>query len=195
MLWFGGSLRQAWDTPPAPPLGIPMSPLAPLHASDPNLALCKGSPWLSTRIAGDWDELFVKVGVFWPLRSAARALDYAVGFDEVHFTCDGPTALGVDVHIPIVEPLGEALLPSLARHASRQREICPRRTNSQPHPRARLSAAVLASATSALRTNCQPQPKVALSASPERLSVSCRPHVCDQHRGAPGRPLLHRAPS
>jgi len=109
-MWFGGSLRQAWDVPPAPPLGIPMSPIAPLHGPDPNLALCRGSPWLSTRIAGDWDAVFSSVGVFWPLRSAARALDYAVGFDELHFTCDGPATFGVAVHIPVVEPLGAPVL-------------------------------------------------------------------------------------
>eukprot|EP00967_Tisochrysis_lutea_P047755 scaffold58147_cov31-Tisochrysis_lutea.AAC.2 len=106
-MWFG-SLRQQWEMPPAPPLGIPMSPLAPLKGDHPSLALCKGSPWLSTALAGKWDDLFVEIGVFWPLRSAAATLDYAVGFDELHFICNGPANFDVDVHIPIIEPLGEA---------------------------------------------------------------------------------------
>ena len=75
-MWFFPSLTEIWDMPPAPPLGLPLGPLAPFNGPDLNLALCHGSPWLSTAIAGQWDELFQAVGVIWPLRSAAVAFDF-----------------------------------------------------------------------------------------------------------------------
>ena len=93
--------------PPAPPLGLPLGLLAPYSGHDPNLGLCRGSPWLSTSINGDWDGLFQAVGVIWPLRSAAVAVDYGKGFDELHIECEGSARLDIDVHIPILAPLGK----------------------------------------------------------------------------------------
>ena len=102
-MWFPLPTEH-WQTPPAPPMGLPLAPLAPLSVADPSVDLCLGSPWLSDSSDGDWDGLFYKIGVIWPLRSAAAALDYGTGFDELHLECGGgPASTSIDVHIPIVE--------------------------------------------------------------------------------------------